>query len=247
MSIYKFYLESVKDNIPLKKDSSSFKSDPRYQYVLEHVTADQGKEYLSLIQEEFKDIYDNNKDLLIDLCKKNDKIGKPIKGYFFDFCSCSPTNLRYIYQSLLILQYMKEKTPTSTDVPIVEIGGGYGGLSFFLHNLCGFFDVKIQSYIMYDLPEVRVLQRGYLKMHNINVQENVQIRKNSFLISNYAFSELPEDMRKDYEKNVINPFCDYGFLAWNCCPLYQFVENKTITHTKERPVTAANNLYVYFS
>jgi hypothetical protein len=249
VNIYQHYVDCVKENLLLKKEEYFFKSDTRYQYVLEHVAPEQGRQYLSLIREEFEDLYKNNKELLVDLCKRNDEVGKPNKSYFFKFCSCSPTNLRYIYQSLLILKYMRDKLPPFCNgCPVVEIGGGYGGLAFFIHNLCEFFDVEIKSYIIFDIPEVCLLQEKYLRHHEVELEEKENITENSFLISNYAFSELPENIRDTYEKNVIAPYCDYGFLSWNACPFYKFIDDETIIWETEpeKPITGNNNLFVRF-
>lgn len=244
MNIYKYYIECVKENINLKKEDLFFKSDPRYNYVLEHVNLAQGLEYLSLIKREFKEFYGEHKDFLIQLCKKNDSIGKPNKNYFLNFCSCSSTNIRYIYQSLLILNYAKDIE--LEELKIAEIGGGYGGLCFYLKNLCPLLNIEINSYVLYDIPEVEELQSLYLDYHNITTTPKEEISSGYFLVSNYAFSELPKDIRETYEDQVINPFCDYGFLSWNACYLYDFVRNKKITSEQERPLTSPNNLYVYF-
>ena len=244
MSIYEYYKSSIVENLSLPNNQLNFKSDARYQYVLEHVDAEQGKEYLDLVKKEFSDFYKENKTNIVNLCKQNDTYGKPVKSYFFDFCSCSATNLRYLYQSLLIIKYIKELG--LNNVKIIEIGGGYGGLCLFLESLSKHFNVDISSYIIYDLEEAEELQKKYLDIHGLSLTGQDDISEGSFLISNYAFSELPEDLRKEYEKQVINKYCDYGFLAWNACPLYEFAQGKTIKSETERPSTSPNNLYVYF-
>ena len=129
---------------------------------------------------------------------------------------------------------------------IVEIGGGYGGLCLFLKSLSSFFGVSIDSYILYDIPEIERLQSKYLQYHEIQITPKEEICSGYFLISNYAFSELPKDIRKAYEEEVINPFCDYGFLSWNACYLYDFIKDKEIKSEQERPLTSTLNLYVYF-
>jgi hypothetical protein len=212
--------------------------------VLEHVDAEQGKEYLNLVKKEFSDFYKENKNNIINLCKKNDSYGRPVQSYFFDFCSCSATNLRYLYQSLLIIRYIKELG--LDNLKIIEVGGGYGGLYLFMETLSKYFNLNISSYIIYDLEEAEALQKKYLDIHGLSLTDQDDISKESFLISNYAFSELPEYLRKEYENQVINKYCDYGFLAWNACPLYQFTEGKAIKSEAERPSTSPNNLYVYF-
>ena len=59
--------------------------------------------------------------------------GKTNKHPFEDFMACSPTNLRWIYYSLLILEDMKKYKLNNID--IIEIGSSYGGLCFFIHNI----------------------------------------------------------------------------------------------------------------
>lgn len=243
MSIYEYYKQCIVENLSLNQEDMFFKSDPRYNYVLEHVDFAQGYQYKLLVQEEFAELFDQNKDMMIDLCLQNDKIGKPNKHYFKDFCECSPTNLRYLYQSMLALDYIK--TLDIDELNIVEIGGGYGGLCFFMYNLANLFDLKIGSYVIYDLSEAQDLQYRYLYSHGINI-DSVQTKENCFLISNYAFSELPEYVRSNYENYIIQPYCSNGFLAWNGCELYEFVKDKKIEHVPERPSTHPNNKYVYF-
>jgi len=244
MSIYEYYKSCIAENLKLSKDQLNFKNDPRYQYVLEHVDSKQGQEYLDLVKTEFAKFYEENKNDIINLCRKNDSYGKPVQSYFVDFCTCSPTNLRYLYQSLLIIKYIKELG--LQDVKIIEIGGGYGGLYLFIKSLSEYFDLSVASYIIYDLEEAEALQEKYLDIHGLSLTSQEDISEGSFLVSNYAFSELPEYLRQEYENQVINKYCDYGFLAWNACPLYQFVQNKIVTSIVEKPSTSPNNLYVYF-
>ena len=91
--------------------------------------------------------------------------------------------------------------------------------------------------------------KEYLKQFNIDVNtftlsENFNIQPNSFLISNYAFSELNDSIRSEYVNRVI-PHCNHGFLAWNFIPIYNFT-NQTYRYENERPTTGPNNYFVYF-
>ncbi len=245
MSIYNYYVQCVKENLPLKKEQYFFKSDPRYNYVLEHVSVDQANQYLQLIKNEFAQFYAEEKSVLLSLSLENDKYGRPNKSYIQGFGPCSPTNLRYLYQALLILEYIASEDIKEVD--IIEIGGGYGGLSLFLHHLCDFHvETKIKSYTIFDIPEICELQRRYLNIHDIELADQTAIKKNSFLISNYGFSELPLDIRQDYTNRVIQPYTSHGFLAWNHSDLYEFVEGKEISSEVERPLTGSTNLFVRY-
>ncbi len=122
----------------------------------------------------------------------NDLYGKTNKFNYDNFCECSPTNLRYILHSLLTLNYMKNNS--LNNINIVEIGGGYGGGCLFMYKLSSLFDININSYTIFDLQEPMILQKKYLKLHNININtinifDDFKLSSNLFLISNYAFSE----------------------------------------------------------
>ncbi len=249
MFTYDQYTRTVEKNLSYYyKDLWDFKSDPAYNVILEHVSEDLGEEYLSLIKGEFSTVYDDNKKILIELAKENDRYGKPAKCSISDFTVCSPTNLRYIYHSLLILKAAKSWGKDAIDM--IEIGGGYGGLCYYLHRLSDVFDVTIKSYSIFDIPTVCKLQKEYLRSFSIDIQafgvDEFELNKDSFLVSNYAFSELPEDLRGDYTDRIISPFASCGFLAWNMIDVYDFVSNADIDIYEERPLTGNKNKFVYF-
>ena len=138
------------------------------------------------------------------------------------------------------------------NVDIVEIGGGYGGLCLFIFKLSKIFNITIKSYTIFDISQVCQLQKKYLKIHNIDIKTNIldtkfTLENNSFLISNYAFSEISEGLQKKYIEQVLDKYIEYGFLAWNWRKLYKFISNKVISFTKERPMTGPDNLFVYIS
>jgi len=105
---------------------------------------------------------------------------------------------------------------------------------------------------MFDLKQPLLLQEKYLKQLNINgvnfvELDNIKNLKNdSFLISNYAFSEIDMELQKKYKDNVLNPFVSHGFLAWNFIDVYNFIDNKDIKKEVEYPLTNHNNYYVRF-
>ena len=251
-SMYNNYVNAVKKNLNLEPKNLFFKSSTDYRGVLEHVSFDFGKKYLELLEEEFTIIYYVNKSYLIELSKTNDKYGKPVKNKFERFCECSPTNLRYIYHAFTILNYIKNEL-NKDEYDFVEIGGGYGGLCFFIYNLAKLFDVNIKSYTIFDIEDVQKLQKKYLKLHNIDINTcildtNFKLNDNSFLISNYAFSEISKGLQLKYRKQVINKSIEHGFIAWNFIPVYDFINNKEITIKEEKPLTGPPkyNRFVYF-
>ena len=83
--------EAVKDDDKFK----TFKKDPRYTAILEHVPYEQGREYVDSIQQ-----YEIDKEL-IESFKENDKVGGAnIIEYDEPFGIISPSTLRYIQNAL---------------------------------------------------------------------------------------------------------------------------------------------------
>ena len=251
MSIYKRYTDFIKDTqLVLQPEDWTFKSCSNYTYMLEHVNSKQGGDCLDIIKNRFNIFYKNNLEFLIEICNLNDKYGKTNKHQYENFTTCSPTNLRYILHSLLILEDMKKYKLNNID--IIEIGGGYGGLSFFIHNIAPLYEININSYIIFDLLEASLLQEKYLNALNIknvhfNQLDNVDnLKNNSFLISTYAFSEIPMSIQKDYSEKILNPYTNFGFIAWNNIPVYNFVENSIIEYEREYPLTGPYNYYVKY-
>jgi putative sugar O-methyltransferase len=248
--MYDTYTNYIKSFIDSDIEQWIFKSHPEYCYVLEHVSKVYGDFYLMEIDRKFNSFFNTNKDYLIDVCHKNDFFGNPSKYNFNGFTNCSPTNLRYILHSLLILTYMKDCNLNNVD--IIEIGGGYGGLCFFLYKLSDLFNITINSYTLFDLQEPLMLQKKYLEALNINNVNYLEIdsiknlKENSFLISNYAFSEISLELQKKYTNEVLNPYTSHGFLVWNFINIYKFVNDKNMIIENEYPFTSSINKYVYF-
>jgi hypothetical protein len=259
--MYSNYLSSIrtinKDNIIL----SGFKSNNLYRGILEHVYNEQGLLYLRLIEEEFLSITPDN---IINFLKINDLHGSPnIYSYTLkngQTISCSPTSLRYVYHSLLILTHIKETANKS----IVEVGCGYGGLFLAINYFSKILNISIHHYYFIDFQEVCNLIDCYLHL-NINsisipfslnncysYGEDIQ-NDNLFLISNYCFTEIEEIHRENYINKLFNKISN-GFIIWQTVfsvPIEK-VSNinkniKAIIH--ERPQTASDkdpNYFVYF-
>lgn len=249
---YDNYVNCINYNLTLDPDNWEFKSNINYTGTLEHVNEGEGNRYLYKIRSNYSSFYFSKKDFLMNLCYKNDAFGKTLKTDFQDFAYCSPTNLRYIYQTLLILDYIRSESLNNLN--IIEIGGGYGGLAFYIKNIAPIFGVSVSSYTIFDLPAATQLQKKYLAAHGMDIQvgildsiESVKLEKNSFLISNYAFSEIEMDLQKRYTEKVLNPYVSHGFLAWNMIQIYEFIQGKTISFRREVPLTGVYNYFVTFT
>jgi hypothetical protein len=227
---YEKYIEAINKNLSLNEDQWYFKQDSHYRGVLEHVSYEIGIMYLNEIKTRYNDIFYENKNLLINLCKENDIYGKPVQSYFNDFTTCSPTNIRYILHSFLVLEYVKNNNLNNLN--IIEIGGGYGGLCFFINKLSHLFNINIISYTIFDIYEASKLQELYLNKLQINnckvfqIDNFAELNKESFLVSNYAFSEISPDLQKEYTEKILNQFVNHGFLCWNHIPVYKFINKK---------------------
>jgi hypothetical protein len=258
--MYSGYTEFIKniniDNITY----SNFKNNPKYNGILEHVSFELGNEYLNFIEKEFSEI---TTEQIIEYLRINDKFGNP-KMFEFNIKNeqkvmCSPTSIRYIYHALLILKYYKKSNLTQ----IIELGCGYGGLFLAVCYFSKILNVNIDKYYFVDLPEVCNLIQCYLLINNSNININYVIHhsntfgknipnENLFFISNYCFTEIDEEYRKEYIENLI-PKCKNGFIVWQTCSGYDInlsyrLFDKLLIE-EERPQTAINlpkNYFVYF-
>jgi putative sugar O-methyltransferase len=183
-------LEAVNDETVFQK----FKQDPRYTAILEHVSIDHGKIYAQDILQ-----YEIDEEL-INLFKENDSIGgSTIFNYGEPYGRISPSTLRYMQNALDISYFFGEGELNR----IAEIGGGYGGLCKTISCLCDF-----EEYHIYDIEPASKLQKKYLSNFNITgktIQHSVpeELKDIDLVVSNYAYSELNEELQTIYYDNVI--------------------------------------------
>lgn len=189
----------------------SFKKNPHYIKILEHVSFDLGIQYKQLIESEFN----IDSKYFLNLIEKNDEIGSPNKKLIDDIFT-SPTNFRYIYHALLINSKL-EKWFFKKNLKIIEIGGGYGGLCFYIKNIIKNFEIE---YSIIDLANANNLQSKYLKDVNVNCDlysfENIDVVDKNFdlVISNYCLSEIGLANRFSYLNKIVAK-CDKEFYVWN--------------------------------
>jgi hypothetical protein len=230
MSVYDGYRSVLATDLLNEPPQWTFKSNPVYQQILEHVSPQQGREYLRLAQCHPR-WTPRFMQTACEVALENDRYGKPER---FDFdelgITCSPTNWRYLWHALSILDHDPQN--------IVEIGGGYGGLMLWLQRISR----KPLDYMIYDLSEAKAVQQIYARLHDLTLSRDVPHPR--FLVSAYGFSEFDEPTRRWYEENVI-PTCEHGWLVWNINGLYPFTD-KPLTVEDEQPQTGANNCVVTF-
>ncbi len=230
-----------------------FRRNPTYNDVLEHVSQQQGMEYLSVINKndklKFTDGDWNN-------FRKNDLYGNPV---VFPYelngqkVQISPTTLRYAK----VLQDIVTLFDARRFQSVAEIGIGYAGqcrlLTSYLSN--------IQSYSLFDLPEVLGLAGRYLGKFGKSTVDRIQFIDGThidtdgnydFVISNYAFSELVRDIQDIYLNRVILK-SRAGYMTWNTLS-YEVLDGYSLDELLEKipgsrtiaeePLTKENNCII---
>jgi len=188
----------------------SFKSNASYCEILEHADYNNGNTYINLIEkiEPFDKIQDN-----LELWKKNDLLGSPKIYDYQKYGNISPSTIAYIYTYIKMKNNISDLNNCKN---IIEIGGGYGGLCYILSTVLNF-----DSYTIYDLPEVNLLQNKYLNRLNVKntncISPDKEYENNiDLVISCFAWSELNKEKQLDYFNNIINK-AKHGFLRLNTC------------------------------
>ena len=204
-----------------------FKSHPAYRHVLEHVSFEEGQQYLKEIDIDYLD--------KLEEVKENDSLGSPVIYEYPSVGEISPTTIRYIKNTSDIIN----KFGNSFD-SIVEIGGGYGGLCKVLSSF-----IKFEQYLLLDLEECNLLSRKYLSHFNLPTlsyrsEEIDEIDENfDLLISNYALSECHKEVQQDYIERLIKKSNNFYIMHNNfhlelgTIPHEQFVEIMSDTHNVE--------------
>jgi hypothetical protein len=227
----------------------NFRQNPIYNQVLEHVTKDQGFEYLKCI--------DLDPEIMgsINEFKLNDNYGNPLTYQYPCIGMISPSTLRYIK----VLYDIKSHFNSLDNLDICEIGIGYGGQCRIINS---FF--KPSTYLLVDIQPALSLAMRYLG--NYILHSTIQCKtmnelyeKNyDLVISNYAFSELPRVIQDVYlEKiilkskrgyityNEINPI-DYKSYKSNelidIIPESKILKEKPLTHPKNCLIVWGTNM-----
>jgi hypothetical protein len=263
--MYNEYVNYLKNINAENIRTRDFKSNPTYNSILEHVSNQQGRQYLALITEEFPEIESGSVKQYAEL---NDKYGVPSKHPFRSrdgtLIYCSPTSLRYVYHALVILRHFKLTGCKS----FVEVGCGYGGLFLAICFFSQIVGVEVENYHLVDFPEVGNLIQHYIQVNSSNFKvkpawflhdchkygETVPSEDGLFFISNYCFTEIDHALREKYIQTLLGKVSN-GFIVWQTvfgCDI-QLVNTlrKTIRGiSEETPQTCphehAPNYFVYF-
>lgn len=227
------YVSIVKKALVDNNTFNNFKREPDYNAILEHVSAVDGSQYLSIIKNESSDLL-----LKINDFKNNDKIGNPITYNYPEIGSISPTTLRYIK----VASDLRKLFGDLSGFKVAEIGVGYGGQILIMDQIWK------MSYCMFDLPDVLKLANKYLKIAELQrIKLIKKFTELDLVISNYAFSELDKSLQQDYIDNVLLK-AKRGYLTMNCIDGYNLSELTeripNITTLEENPKTGPNNYII---
>lgn len=186
---------------------SRFKSHPSYRAVLEHVTRDEGEQYLKIVQRQSPEFLD-----IIERFKINDTIGSPIRYRYEPIGEISPTTLRYIK----VASDLKKYFGATVGQKLVEIGVGYGGQLLVSDQV-----FAIEQCRLLDLVPVLSLVQRYLEGHILNCSYQIATLNQTpaalhydLAISNYAFSELPAHLQTKYIDKILSKSAR-GYLTMN--------------------------------
>ena len=173
----------------------TFKRNPDYSYMLEHVDYLQGLGYLQEIQRINSKLINH-----MDCFATNDSLGSPNMFWYEDLnTNISPTTLRYVK----VLADLIDLFGDLTALDIVEIGVGYGGQCKVINDY-----FAINSYTLIDLPDVLSLAKKYLSCYDIGnavflTCNDVSEARYDLCLSNYAFTEIGGSEQRFYAETVI--------------------------------------------
>lgn len=168
---------------------ASFRQQPEYTRILEHVTETEGLAYLAILESDARVL-----EFLRSAAPVSSR-GGPIAMDFGFGHPISPSLLRYAK----VVKDLRDHFGDLDGYRIVEIGVGYGGQC---QVVCGVHDVA--RYSLIDLPEPLALSRVWLEpyrraatMEYIDaLAEDHGGDESDLFISNYAFSEIERPIQE---------------------------------------------------
>ena len=185
---------------------ASFKRHPAYTPVLEHVTPDEGAEYLRITLAQTPSFA-----ALLDRFRKNDRLGTPHVSDYGPHGTFSPTTLRYVK----VMSDLVQLFGSLDGLRIIEIGCGYGGQCFTVHVAS-----QPRAYALVDLEPCLRLQKVYLTelgVANVSFVPPERAADDAaydLVVSNYAFSECTRDVQDEYLTRVLQN-SKRGYLTCN--------------------------------
>jgi len=191
-----------------------FKRHPAYREILEHVTPDQGSQYIEAILRRV------SPEEALHLVSRASLVNDQYGGAFQDEyriggarISVSPSTLRYCH----VFVEIHELLGNLTNRRVCEIGGGYGG-----QCAVAWASSEFRSWDIVDLPEAGALANRYLdsvgvKNHRHPFPDQIDILHDyDLVISNYAFSECQRPLQEAYATKILAK-ARHGYMTMNFC------------------------------
>jgi hypothetical protein len=221
----------------------SFRRHPSYNRVLEHVSRETGQDYLDTICSD-PELYGAMAQF-----KLNDAYGAPRMYNYPGIGMMSPTTLRYVK----VLLDLKHHFCTLNDLSICEIGVGYGGQCRIINAL-----YRPSGYCLVDIRPALALAERFLDNYSIDstlryrTMNELGIENADLVISNYAFTELPQTIQDIYFKKVLagsrSGYITYNEpmtgqrLSYDLGHILKMIPGARVV--EERPLTHPNNCII---
>lgn len=218
------YINACIEALEFDTTFDKFRQDPRYTAILEHTSDLLGTQY-------FNQIINQGNTWILDHCFFNDNtlikklnlIGGPKLSVYSDIDRgrhylTSNTIMQYLGVYSNIYNFLKKYDSLKDCETICEIGGGFGGQAAVLMKFGNF-----KSYTIYDLTPVNLLQKKFLTKLDFNTDEDwyfngtnhfIYGTKYGLVISNYALSELIDEVQNIYLNQVLLN-SKHGYLTFN--------------------------------
>jgi len=156
---------------------ANFRSQPIFE-----ASKETGQQYLDFIVKNYPELLSH-----LELLRTSDTIGGPAIYKYGEWGSFSPMTLRYIKIAGDLLRQFGDLS----QLHIVEVGAGYGGMCKVLADVAGF-----ASYTIVDIPQCTAIAKKYLSslgVQNVTFLDDAELTSPQtfdLLISNYSFSEM---------------------------------------------------------
>jgi hypothetical protein len=221
-----------------------FRQNPAYTKILEHVTEEQGGEYLKLL-------LDGGLGDAIDMIGRLDIIGGPRKFLYGTHDMLCPTTLRYAKVMMDLFNIFGDLDNMS----IAEVGVGYGGQC----RIVDAFVYRPSTYLLVDIWPALALARRFLEHFStryvltFRTMNELPETPSDLFISNYAFTELPCAIQDVYLERLILK-ANRGYITYNEVPFghrsYSRDELLSMIHgactMPEEPLTGPGNCIIYW-
>lgn len=157
-----------------------------------------------------------------DIAIREDLFGKPDRLPWMVH-----TSGNMVHQAYHLMQWERiADVETESLDCIVEFGGGYGAMAWIVNRL-GFKG----EYVIYDLPEMSILQRYYLS--NVGVSATLRVTngakfptppKADLLISCHALGEAPDDLRRAFLAHPFKSYLIASQASWDGNDLHSYFD-----------------------